>query len=234
MGVRIMRWRGLATISVSATVIVEVILTLFAIYALGALATVILLMSGANGNHRAVVEVLAFTLPIPIGTLLLVRYGSVFQRLERVVGPMLGVSGADAAASLDADLHACLRRFGTLLLAGVLEFIATLSGAFEIWWALRLFGQPISVPSAVMLEGLMQAMRHLAFIVPAGIGVQEGALVLFGHALGISTELALSVSAVKRMREVLCGVPPLLWWQWVEARRLGKPSPNAPNVPNMP
>jgi hypothetical protein len=50
--------------------------------------------------------------------------------------------------------------------------------------------------------------------------VQEAALVLFGHALGVSTELALAVSAVKRMREVLCGLPPLLSWQWLEARRL--------------
>ena len=72
-----------------------------------------------------------------------------------------------------------------------------------------------------MLEGLTQALRHLAFIVPAGLGVQEGALVLFGHTLGLSTELALAVSAVKRLREVLCGVPPLLWWQWLETRNLG-------------
>jgi hypothetical protein len=71
-----------------------------------------------------------------------------------------------------------------------------------------------------MLEGLTQAARHLAFIVPAGLGVQEAALVVFGHALGIGAELALAVSAVKRMREVLCGVPPLLSWQWLEARRL--------------
>ena len=72
----------------------------------------------------------------------------------------------------------------------------------------------------MMLEGLTQAVRLLAFMVLAGLGVQEAGLVLFGHALGISGELALSVSMAKRMREVLCGLPSLLSWQWMEGRRL--------------
>jgi hypothetical protein len=67
---------------------------------------------------------------------------------------------------------------------------------------------------------MTQTMRHLAFVVPAGLGVQEATLVLFGHALGIGSELALAVSMVKRAREVLCGLPSLASWQWMEARRL--------------
>jgi hypothetical protein len=38
--------------------------------------------------------------------------------------------------------------------------------------------------------------------------------------LGISSELALAVSMAKRMREVLCGMPSLISWQWLEGRRL--------------
>ena len=220
VGVRLIRWRGLDLIPVSATIIVEILLTLFALYLFGALATAILLGTGVGHNQREVVAVLAFSLPIPLGSLLLLRYGSVFQRLERFLGPLVGLSGADAAASLDAGLRDCLGRLGTLAFAGVLQLVALVSAAFEIWWALRLFDHPISATSAVMLEGLTQAMRHLAFIVPAGLGVQEGALVLFGHAIGLSTELALAVSAVKRLREVLCGVPPLLVWHYLEGRRL--------------
>jgi putative membrane protein len=220
VGVRVIRWRGLATVPVSATVIVEVLLTLMAVYLFGALATVILLAFGNGASHWHVVVVLALSLPIPIGSFLLLRYGSVFQRMERFLSPLVGLTGAQAATSLDADLRACLGRIRTLLMAGALQLVALLSAALEIWWALRLFGHPVSAPSAVMLEGLSQAVRHLAFIVPAGLGVQEAALVLFGHTLGVSTELALAVSAVKRMREVLCGLPPLLSWQWLEARRL--------------
>jgi putative membrane protein len=222
VGVRLMRWTGLAIVPVSATIIVEILLTLCALYLFGALATLILLGSGASGAHREVLAVLVLSLPIPLGSLLLLRYGAVFARLERFLGPMVGLSSGEAAASLDAELRACLGRIGTALLAGALQLAALISAAFEIWWAMRLFDHPISISSSVMLEGLTQAVRHLAFIVPAGLGVQEAALALFGHTLGISTELALAVSAVKRMREVLCGVPPLLSWQWLEARRLRK------------
>jgi putative membrane protein len=222
VGVRLMRGRGLATVPVSATVIVEILLTLITLYVFGTVATLILLHSGVDNNHREVIAVLALSLPIPLGSLLLLRYGAVFQRLERFLGPMVGLTQSDAGAALDADLRACLARVGTLGVAGVLQFVALVSASLEIWWALRLFGHPISGASAVMLEGVTQALRHLAFIVPAGLGIQEGALVLFGHAMGVSTELALAVSAVKRLREILCGVPPLLWWQWLETRTLGR------------
>jgi putative membrane protein len=220
VGVRLMRWTGLAVAPVAATIIVEILLTLFVLYVFGALATLILLGTGASGAHGEVLAALAVSVLIPLGSLLLLRYGAVFARLERFLGPMVGLSPGAAGASLDADLRACLGRVRTLLLAGVLQLVAFVSASFEIWWAMRLFDHTISVSSSVMLEGLTQALRHLAFIVPAGLGVQEAALVLFGHTLGISTELALGVSAVKRAREVLCGVPPLLSWQWLEARRL--------------
>jgi uncharacterized membrane protein YbhN (UPF0104 family) len=105
-------------------------------------------------------------------------------------------------------------------MVGTLQFAAFVSGSFEIWFALRLFGHPVSVGAAIALESMTQAVRHFAFIVPAGIGVQEAGLVLFGHVLGIGSELALAVSMAKRMREVLCGLPPLLSWQWLEGRRL--------------
>jgi putative membrane protein len=220
VGVRLISWRGPAVVPVSATVIVEILLTLFALYLFGALATWILLGSGSAAGHWQVLLVLALSLLIPVGSLLLLRYGSVFRRMQGFLSPFVGLTGAQTAAALDQHLHACLSRVRTLLMAGALQLLALVSAAFEIWWALRLFNHPISAASSVMLEGMMQAVRHLAFIVPAGLGVQEAALVLFGHALGVGTELALAVSAVKRAREVLCGVPPLLSWQWLEARRL--------------
>jgi uncharacterized membrane protein YbhN (UPF0104 family) len=73
---------------------------------------------------------------------------------------------------------------------------------------------------ALILESMTQAIRHAAFVVPAGLGVQEAGLVLFGRSLGIDAELALAVSMAKRLREVLCGVLSLLSWQWMEGRQI--------------
>ena len=132
--------------------------------------------------------------------------------------------GADAlsagAASLDVELRACFHRRWTLLATGALQFAAIISGSFEIWLVLRLFGHPVGAKAALVLESMTQAVRHLAFVIPAGLGVQEAGLVLFGQALGISGEMAVAVSMAKRLREVLCGLPSLMSWQWLEWRRL--------------
>jgi hypothetical protein len=36
----------------------------------------------------------------------------------------------------------------------------------------------------------------------------------------VGGEIALSLALIKRVREILFGVPALLSWQWVEARQL--------------
>ena len=222
VGVRLMRWRGLPTVAVSATVIVEILLTLVALYLFAVLGLLLLVGFGPAGPqyHRLLPAVL-LSLPIPVVTALLLRYGSVFAGLERLLRPMVGVSAvSEAAVALDRELRACLRRGGSLFFAGSLQLVALITSSFEIWFVLRLLGHPIDFSAAVILESLTQAVRHLAFFVPAGLGVQEASLVLFGHALGISSELALAVSLAKRIRELLCGLPPLASWQFLEARRL--------------
>lgn len=222
VGVRLLRWRGLAAAPVGATVVVEVLLTLGVSY-LFALAGVVLLidLGGTRQDFRQLVLALLIGLPVPVVTAMLLRYGSVFARFERFLRPLVGESAlSTGATALDHELRACLRRGRTLLVAGTWQFAALLSGSFEIWFALSLFGHPVPASDALILESLTQAVRHIAFVIPAALGVQEAGLVLFGQALGISSELALAVSMAKRMREVFCGLPSLLSWQWLEARRM--------------
>jgi len=222
VGVRLLRWRGLDGASVSATVIVEILLTLIVSYLFTFVGLCLLSGFSAVGHeNRQLLLAFVLSLPVPVITALLLRYGSVFERGQRFLRPFVRESAVSAAAiSLDCELRACLRRWRSLLVAGVLQFAALLSGAFEVWFALRLFGHPVGVKSALILESLTQAVRHLAFVVPAGLGVQEATLVIIGHVLGVSSELALAVSMAKRMREVACGVPALISWQWLEGRRI--------------
>ncbi len=222
VGVRLMRWRGLGAAPVGATVIVEILLTLIALYLFAALGVFLLFdYDAAGAEYRRVVVALLFALPVPVITALLLRYGAIFGRLQKFLRPLLGAGSLSVgAAALDFELRACFQRGWALFLTGALQLAAFLSGSFEIWLALRLFGHPVGAKAALVLESMTQAMRHLAFVVPAGLGVQEAGLVVFGHALGISSELALAVSMAKRLREVLCGLPSLLSWQWLEGRRL--------------
>ena len=222
VGVRLLRWRGLATVPVSATVIVEMVTTLVTVYLFTGLGLLLLVEFDATGRdyHRLLLA-FTLTLPVPVATVLLLRFGSAFGRLQKFLRPMVGESmTSEQAESLDHELRACLRRGRRLLASGALQFAALISGCFEIWFALRLFGHPVSWATALVLESMTQAVRHLAFVVPAGLGIQEAGLVIFGQAFGISSELALAVSMAKRLREVLCGLPALISWQWSESRRI--------------
>jgi putative membrane protein len=221
-GVRLLRWRHIGAIPAAATVIVEIVITLIVVYLFIALGLLVLVALRSTGpEYRRLLFGFLLTLPVPIVTTLLLRYGSVFARLQGFLRGLVGQSALSAdAAALDHEVRACFHRFGALLVAGSLQFAAFVSGALEIWFALLLFGHRVGFGTALVLESVTQGVRHLAFVVPAGLGVQEAGLVLFGQALGIGNELALAVSMAKRMREVLCGVPSLLSWQWLEGRRL--------------
>jgi putative membrane protein len=222
IGVRMLRWRGLEAGAAAAGVIIEMVLTFMATYLFAVLGFALLLgVDAAAQEYHRVLLTLIFSLPVPILTFLLLRHGSVFTRIENHLRPLVGMTGmSEGAASLDRELRSALDRYGNLTMVLVLEFAALLSGTFEIWLALRLFGHPVSVSDAVILESMCQALRTVAFLVPAGLGVQEAGLVIFGHVLGLSSELALAVSLAKRLREILCGLPALASWQWVEGRRL--------------
>jgi hypothetical protein len=157
---------------------------------------------------------------VPVLTTVLLRYGSVFARLQGVLRHLAGINlPAEGAVALDQDIRSCLKRTSAVLYAGGLQFVALVSGSVEIWFVLRVVGHPIGIAPALIMESLMQAVRHLAFFVPAGIGVQEGMLIEFGQTLGVGSELALTVSLAKRMRELLCGVPALVSWSLLEGKR---------------
>ncbi|MCM3089415.1 hypothetical protein M3557_16105, partial [Bhargavaea ginsengi] len=103
----------------------------------------------------------------------------------------------------------------------------------EIYWALALLGHPVSIGGAIAIEAMTQAVRHAAFMVPGGLGVQEATVVLLAQMFGVDRETALSLAVVKRGREVLFGCLALGSWQLAELvrtrRRLGG-SPAGPRT----
>jgi putative membrane protein len=229
IGIRLLRRRGLSIAPASASVIVEIALTVIVLYVFVGLGLILLTeITETGAEYRRLVLGFLFVLPVPVLTMLLLRHGAIFGRLQKFLRPFLDARWlSENAASLDHELRAYFSRPGALTIAGALQFAALVSGSFEVWFALRLFGHPVSAATALVLESLTQAVRHVAFVIPAGVGVQEAGLVLFGHSLGIGSELALAVSAAKRMREVLCGLPSLMSWQWMEGQRLRRLMPNA-------
>jgi hypothetical protein len=67
---------------------------------------------------------------------------------------------------------------------------------------------------------MVLAIRSAVFPVPGALGVQEGGYVIVGNLLGIPGDAAFALSLIARVRELILGIPGLLAWQLIEARRV--------------
>lgn len=110
-------------------------------------------------------------------------------------------------------------RTGKLFLSVVLHLLAWILGAAESWIALSCIGIEIGLTEVFVLESLAQAIKSVAFPVPSGLGVQEGGFVVVGTLFGLDPGTAIALSLVKRVPDVVLGLPALIYWQALEARR---------------
>jgi glycosyltransferase 2 family protein len=118
------------------------------------------------------------------------------------------------------QLAAIYRRRGALGLGGLLHLAAWLASSVEAWIALHLMRADPGMVAVIAIESLLYAVRSVAFAVPNAVGVQEGAYIMLGAGFGLSPDIALALSLLKRARDLAIGVPALLAWQLLESRRL--------------
>lgn len=225
IGIRLVKWKHIDGAVVAASVVMEVLLTLVSQYIFAALGILLLIgLTQHIGTLNSVLGALAASLPLPIGLVLLLRHGKPFSRIEAFAGKLMGGPSRFTelldGSRLDHEVRALYAQPTRLGLACLWQVAGFVAGSFESWLALRLLGYPISVGDAIAIEAATQALRHIIFFVPAGLGVQEGGLVLLGNIIGLPADAAIALSLVKRAREVGFGVPALVSWQWVEAHRL--------------
>lgn len=223
VGIRLLARRGIAGDVAAASIVVEITLTLVSQF-LFTLAGIAILTHYVR-DHALVADTLIgllITLPAILTFIMLQRHWGLFQLLERLIRAILGRHSpwAGAMARLDEAVRRIYRQRATLGIALFWQLAGLLVGAVEVWFTFHLLHHPISPAMAVMLESLGQALRSATFVVPAGLGVQEGGFLLFGAAAGISPEVALAFSLARRFRELAFGIPFLLAWQGAEGHNL--------------
>ncbi|MGH8229297.1 MAG: lysylphosphatidylglycerol synthase domain-containing protein [Steroidobacteraceae bacterium] len=245
VGIRLLAARGgVEGPAAAASVVIEVLLTLVSqlLFVLLGVALLLRATRGPGPEPLRGIELGVGVAVVVIACLfLLLRYGSIFERLERLAQRMIGLSrgtlpegwlpvpaprrtspGTPASSpwrELDASVRELYRARTGLAATVGWQLAGLLSGSLEVWLALRWLGAPIDLEAAIALESLTQALRQFIFLVPAGLGVQELGLVGFGSLLGVAPDVAITLSLVKRMREILFGVPALASWQWAAGWR---------------
>lgn len=141
-----------------------------------------------------------------------------FGRLATVLKYGGPASLTESALRLDEALAASWRRRRDLLRGCIWRLAFRMLLAGEVAIVLAWAGHPATVLEVLVLESITQGARMSAFVVPAGIGMQEGALIAAGLALGVPPEALVALALVKRLREVIVAVPALVLWQVGEAR----------------
>lgn len=222
VGARMLHLAGVGGADAGASVVVDVTLSV-ATQVLFTLAGLLLLVF-ALGHHGLAMPVLIGSALLSLGLagFVVAQRNGLFRflarHLEGASGGMLGFVGS--AERLDAavrDIHRC---GGELARNAALQLLAWGLGVGETWLACLVLGTPIGPVEAFVLHSLVRALRSAAFLVPAGLGVQEGAFVLLAGIVGMTPEAGLAVALVKRVRELVGGLPALVAWQLAEGGRL--------------
>jgi putative membrane protein len=157
------------------------------------------------------------------------RWGGVGWVEKRIVTIAIdkGWPVPEGVVGLADSLEAIYRDPSRLALAGTIHMAIWMFGACEVWLALYWLGQPVDFGEALVIESLSHAARAAVFIVPGGVGIQEGAIVALGAVYGLSPQFALTAGLLKRVPDLILGAIGLLIWQVIELRGLRSRSKEA-------
>ena len=234
LGARAVIFAGASGTAATASTIVDVTLELFAQLAYTALSLAWLLyLNPAAAVVIPIVVGLAAGVVLAAAFLGAQRRGfDLLDRLARVLGRGWTDKTSLGAAALHAALSDIYRRRARIWISFSIHLACWVASTFEAWIALRLATVPLTFSTVLVIEGLLYAARSAAFAVPNAVGVQEGAYILLGAGFGLTPEMALALSLLKRARDLAIGVPALTACQLLETgriwRRAGSPRIDPP------
>jgi putative membrane protein len=134
------------------------------------------------------------------------------------LGRSMGWAGPSRLEGLHQALLDCYRARRRVALAATWQMIAWLLGGVEVCLALHFLGSDVGIAAGLVIESIGQALKSVGFAVPGALGVQEGGYIVICGAYGLPAETGIALSLMKRVREILLGVPALMVWQREEGR----------------
>jgi putative membrane protein len=138
-------------------------------------------------------------------------FGKLMRGVTRFAGKRDWSQLMSQADAIDSAIQEAYARVGRLAVSFALSLIGWFIGTAEVFAVLQLLGSPVGWEDALLLESLGQAIRAAGFAIPGSLGVQEGGYLLLAPLASLRPETALALSLAKRSREVLLGLPGLLY-----------------------
>jgi len=218
--VRYLTQRGLSMRKVAAGVTVSTTVQTFAqiVFSL----TGIALLAAHAGQHavRAQLLVASGVLASCLAAFYVMQRRGLFSKLMRAVARFARQRDwsqlLNHAEAIDAAIQDAYGRGGRLAVSFLCSLTGWFIGTVEVYVILQLLRTPIGWEEAFLLESLGQAIRAAGIVIPGSLGVQEGGYLLLAPLASLRPETALALSLAKRSREVLLGLPGLIYLQWSE------------------
>ena len=222
LGARATTLAGIAWPLAAASTVVDVTAEFLAQVAFATIGLSILLVRAPDS---------ALTLPLAIGLVVSVAGGAtsiwlqrgaspVFARLGRKIAGHSFDSAEEWVEAFQGELGLIYGNSGRLAWGSALHLCGWIGTGVAGWAAYRLMGVPIDLPAALAIEALLHVVLTAAFLVPGYAGIQEAAYAGLGLIFGVPPEVSLSVSLLRRARDLTLGIPALLGYQLLEVRRL--------------
>jgi putative membrane protein len=144
--------------------------------------------------------------------------GTIFARLGARIAGTRFQDAKERVDVLQAELGMIYGHTGRLALGFFVHLIGWLCTGVAGWIGFHALRVPIDFDDAMAIEALLSAAAAVAFLVPVSAGVQEVGYAGLGAVFGVPPEVSLGVSLVRRGRDLVVGVPILLFWQFIEMR----------------
>jgi putative membrane protein len=209
-GIRMQEAAAVITVNTTLQTVAQIIFALLGVVLLGAQATNI-----SEHALRTSALITSGLLALQVGGFYLLQRRGFFSKLMRAAQRFSGKRDWSQwvihAEAIDEAIQLTYSRGGAVVASFALSLIGWLVGVGEVYLILRLIGHPVSWAASLVLESLGQAIRSAAFAVPGALGVQEGGYLLLAPLVGLSSDAALALSLGKRARELLLGLPGVLY-----------------------
>jgi putative membrane protein len=147
----------------------------------------------------------------------LFRFVSVI--ITRLVKSKGWSSLVQSGEALDQTVREFYERQRGVLACCIVTMVSLIASSGEIFIALWALRSHPTLLNALILQSMAMTVRSAAFAVPGQLGVQESGYLVVGNLLGIPGETAFAISLLARFRDLLVGIPALVFWQVIEGRR---------------
>jgi putative membrane protein len=215
-GVRALVLRGIAAPKAFASAIVDVTTEMMAQIVFTLIGIALFLAHSTHALPAATVSGIVFVLA---GSLLFVALQRKGIALAGTLAERFLPAVARQTRAFDAAVSGIYAHPARLASSASIHLAGWIASAGATWLSVRLIGGHITVTGALAVESILCALRSAAVVVPGALGVQEAGYAMLMPLFGLTPDIGLAVSLLKRAREIAIGAPVLLAWQGLEGRR---------------